>query len=90
MRANVYEALINADRVKTATATFHCIDALQRFHEDRGVQTNAAAILFILLCERFQLNQQDVFTVAKNLLNTHDDRLGTEFEAIRMYLREEL
>ena len=86
----VYEQLINAPRVGTATATFHLIDTIQRFHENRGLQVGASAILFILLCEHLKVDQQDVFTAAKNLLNSHDDALGTEFEAIREYLKHEV
>jgi len=86
----VYEQLINAPRVGTATATFHLIDTIQAFHRNRGLQIGAAAILFILLCEHLKVSEQDAFTAAKNLLNSHDDALGTEFEAIRAYLRNEV
>lgn len=90
MSKRIHQQLTNADRVGTATATFHCIDALQGFHRDPGVQINAAVILFVLLCERFGIEPQDAFVTGKNLLNNHDDRLGREFEAIRMYLKEEV
>ncbi|CUA90965.1 hypothetical protein Ga0061061_11721 [Chelatococcus sambhunathii] len=89
-RDYVYEQIINAPRTETALATFHLIDTLQAWHERRGVQINAAVILAVLMCEHLKVDLQDALTAAKNLINTHDARLATEFEAIRMYLREEV
>jgi len=86
----VYEQIINAPRETTALATFHLIDTLQQWHHNRGVQINAAIILAVLMCEHLKVDLQDAITAAKNLLNTHDDKLATEFEAIRWYLREEV
>jgi hypothetical protein len=90
VNTRVYDSLINASRVGTAQASFLALDALQNFYRTPGVQIAGAAALFILLCERFGVSVQDAFTATKNLMNYHDDRLGTEFEAIRMYLEEEL
>ena len=86
----VYESLINAPRGTTALATFHLVDTLQAWAEQRGVQINAAVLLAVLLCDHLKVDLQDTITAAKNLLTTHDDKLATEFEAIRWYLREEM
>jgi len=86
----VYEQLINADRTTTALATFHLLDTLQKFQENRGVQINAAVLIAVLMCEHLGVSIQEAMTTAKNLLTTHDDKLATEFEAIRWYLREEV
>ena len=86
----VYEQLINAPREQTALATFHLLDTLQAFHHNRGLQINAAILLGVLMCEHLGVDVQDAMTTAKNLLRTHDDKLATEFEAIRWYLREEV
>jgi hypothetical protein len=86
----VYEQLINAPRVQTALATFQLLDTLQAFHENRGLQINASILLAVLMCEHLNVDFGDAVTAAKNLLNTHDDKLATEFEAIRWYLREEV
>lgn len=89
-RDYIHESIVNAPRETTALATFHLLDTLQAWHEHRGVQINAAVILAVLLCEHLKVDLQDALTAAKNLINTHDDRLATEFEAIRWYLREEV
>ena len=86
----VYEQLINADRTQTALATFHLLHTLQNFDHDRGLQINAAILIGVLMCEHLGVDIQDAMTTAKNLMNTHDDKLATEFEAIRWYLREEV
>ena len=90
MRNPVYESLINAPRGETALATFSLLSTLQDHAHNRGIQVNAAILLAVLVCERFGVSIQDAMTTAKNLLNSHDDRMGTEFEAIRWYLREEV
>lgn len=86
----IYDQLTNAPRQETALATFHLLDTLQMFHHNRGLQINAAILLAVLMCEHLGVSVQDAMTTAKNLLNTHDDKLATEFEAIRWYLREEV
>ena len=86
----IYDQLINAPRETTALATFHLLDTLQNWEHNRGVQINAAILLAVLMCEHLKVDIQEVMTTAKNLLNTHDDKLTTEFEAIRWYLREEV
>lgn len=83
----LYERLINVPRVDTAAATFHVLHNGQDF--PAPVQLTSAAIYFLLLCEHYRLSPQEVFTIAKNLMNAHDGALATEFEAIRMYLKEE-
>ncbi|WP_043879586.1 hypothetical protein [Azorhizobium caulinodans] len=89
-RNAVYDQLVNAPREQTALATFHLLDALQAFHWSRGLQINAAVLLCALLCDHLKVDLQDAMTAAKNLLRTHEDKLATEFEAIRWYLREEV
>jgi len=86
----VREQLINAPRQETALATFHLLDTLQAFAYNRGLQINAAILLAVLMCDHLGIEMQDAMTTAKNLLTTHDDKLATEFEAIRWYLREEV
>jgi len=86
----VREQLINAPRQDTALATFHLLDTLQQFAHNRGLQINAAILLAVLMCDHLGIEMQDAMTTAKNLLTTHDDKLATEFEAVRWYLREEV
>ena len=89
-RNAVHDQLVNAPRTDTALATFHLLDTLQAFHHNRGLQINAAVLLAVLFCEHLKVDLQDAFTSAKNLLNSADDHLATEFGAIRWYLREEV
>jgi len=86
----VYDQLINAPRQETALATFHLLDRLQGYAHNRGVQINAAILLAVLMCDHLKVDMQDAMTTAKNLLTSHDEKLATEFEAIRWYLREEI
>lgn len=86
----VHDQLTNAPRETTALATFHLLDTLQGWAHNRGVQINAAILLAVLMCEHLKVDIQDAMTTAKNLLNSHEDKLATEFEAIRWYLREEV
>lgn len=88
MSKAIYERLINVPRVDTAAATFHILSNGQSFNAP--VQLTSAAIYFLLLCEHYKMPAQDVFTIAKNLMNTHDGVLATEFEAIRLYLQCEV
>lgn len=85
--SHLYERMVNVPRVDTAAATFHVLHNAQDF--PAPVQLTASAIFFTLLCERHGVAVQDAMTVAKNLINTHDGTLATEFEAIRLYLKEE-
>lgn len=89
-RNPVHDQLVNCDRQETAIATFHLLDTLQAFHHNRGIQINAAILLAALLCDHLKVDLQDAMTAGKNLLNSHDDKLATEFEAIRWYMREEI
>jgi hypothetical protein len=89
-RNYIHEQIVNAPRVETALATFHLLDTLQAFEHNRGVQINAAVLLAALMCDHLKVDLQDAMTAAKNLLNSHDDRLATEFEAIRWFLKEEI
>ena len=88
---DIRDKLVNAPREVSAQATVLLIDALQDFIDHHpGVQVTASAALFLLLCERFGVDAQDAFTTAKNLMNAHDGRLAHEFQAVRMYLQNEV
>lgn len=86
----MYDKLTNAPVQRTASCAFHMVDVMQDHYQDPGVQVNAAAALFLLLCERFQVSAQDAFTAAKNLMNHADGSRRDEFEAIRLYLKNEV
>lgn len=82
------DLMINADHEQVAMTSFAVIDLLQDL--DPELQALALAATFKLLAERFNLNPQDVFTYAGNLMTHTDGTHRSEFKGIRMYLREEL
>lgn len=91
MTSRIHDKITNAPRQLSATATVLLIDALQDYIEENpGVQVTAAAALFLLLCERFNVPAQDAFTATTNLMNGKDGRLAKEFEAVRLYLQHEV
>ncbi len=90
MRGNdLYSRMINAPRQETAERSppSHHGSAEHARAEAQPVAILAAAVLFI---EGKGLDLQDTMTVVKNLINSHDTHLGTDFEAIRLYVRNEL
>ena len=86
-RPRIYDDLMNAPRETVGHSAFLLLDRGQDMTP--AVHTLAAAIHLILIAEHHKVPVQDVFTAAKNLMTNHDDRLGTDFEAIRTYLKEE-
>lgn len=87
----IYEQIINAPRSVAASATVLLIDRLQDFIEQqKGVQVVAAAALFLLLAERFNVEPQDVFTATKNLMRQRDGDYAPQFKAVEMYLKNEV
>ena len=86
----VYEKMVNAERSEVAKVAFLQIDRLQEFYAHPGLQVSGVAAVFILLCERFGVSPEDAFRAATNLMDEHDGRLGTEFAAIRQFLKNEV
>lgn len=72
---------------EAAVASMTVIDALQDFPVEH--QLVALTATYKLMTERFNINPQDVFTVADNVMH-HADGRRTEFKAISDYLEGEL
>ena len=71
-----------------ANAAMQTIDALQRHHLAEA-QVMGLAAAFVLMCERYDVPAQDVFTASKNLMvASEEDR--TEFKAVRDYMKYEV
>lgn len=85
----IYDKLVNAPRILTASLSLGLIDRVQGHYLTPGVQVAALAATFLLVCERFNVEPQDAFTATKNLMNDHDGR-SIEFEAVRLYLQNEV
>ena len=89
MTRSVYDTMINAPRTSVALGSFHLLSTAQDFRTP-GIRLASATSLALLLCEHYKVDPQDAFTVANNLMNDHDDRGLTDFEAIRLYMKEEM
>ena len=76
---------VGVDRV--AGATMGVIDRVQSLSPD--LQVAALAASFLMICERYDIPAQDVFTVVNNIMN-HAEGRRPEFAAVRQYMEEEL
>lgn len=86
-----YDALINCPGNLAGSAAMAVIDALQHHAEsDKGAQSVGLCAAFLLLTERLGLEPQDVFTVTKNLLAQAVGPRAKDFEAVRLYLQNEV
>lgn len=85
--------MLNHDRLNSmpidvaGQAAMQVIDTLQRY--PREAQVLGSAAVFVLLCERFGINVQDVMTVTSNLMH-HAEGRRPEFAAVTEYLAREL
>jgi hypothetical protein len=71
-------------------AAFVVIDSLQQL-DPASVRLPAAAIVLILLCERFDLKLTDVLDKASRMMrDALEVGKGEHIRAIQMYLKEEL
>lgn len=75
-------------RIKDTTkATMTIIDAIQLLKPEQQLAGIAAS--FLLLCERYEREPQDIFVLIKNIMKGADGR-APEFKAVEMYMREQL
>lgn len=89
MKTNrAYDALINADANELFTGMYALVDAVQK--QKSGVQIGAVALLFRLVCERFDINVQDAFTAIGNMMSVAHHERRVQLAAARQYLKEEL
>jgi hypothetical protein len=82
-----YDGLVNAPAKEVAEAGFSVIDALQKFPPH--TRASATAAVFLLLCEEFRAQPQDVFTATKNLLASKDAGQSDHIAALRLYVTHE-
>lgn len=68
---------------------FQVINVLQNYK--RGDVVVALSILWITLCERFDVRLEDILTTAYRLRNdTYDNKWDAQFVAIKEYMKHEL
>lgn len=89
MNNPVADSLNNIPSDHVANAAFNIVSQMQT-DERPGLHIATYAVLFLLACSRWQVNPQDAFTVAKNLMVNADNRLVPHFKAILQYMQEEL
>jgi hypothetical protein len=88
VRHPLHDRLMNATLRDVREATVRTVDALQSLRAEEQVAGIAAA--FLLLCEHFNFPPQRALEAAENMLRQARYRDQTHFEAMRMYMREEL
>lgn len=69
---------------KAAQSTIKVLDVLQYMRPEEQIAALSAA--FLLVSEGYKVPAQDAFLAASNMMNHHDDRGFSEFEAVRSYL----
>lgn len=73
---------------RVAEASMDILNSMQvRFTPEE--QITAAAAVFVILADRFNVEAQDAFTVTKRVINAVDG-VRPEFRAVQHYARNEL
>jgi hypothetical protein len=67
-----------------ARATIKVLDAVQYVRPEEAIAGLSAA--FLLITERYGVSAQTAFLAASNMMNHHDHRGASEFDAARSYL----
>ncbi|MDE3021874.1 MAG: hypothetical protein KGI54_08445 [Pseudomonadota bacterium] len=90
MRPNVIDQINNSTADEVVQASFGILDSLQNLNPP-GIRLPAIAILFLLLCKRFNINSPELLSKSGRMLN--DSLLqgkGEHVRAIRQYLDNEM
>ncbi len=74
---------------KTKQICFLIIDLLQQFRKEDHVVS--LAILWVLICERYNVRPVEVLTCADKILKeTLDEQHATQLKALKEYMKHEL
>jgi hypothetical protein len=84
----VYDLMVNAEPVAVSQAAMAVADGVQAYKPE--AQVMGAAAFFIILCEEYKVNAQDVFTATKNLMASERLDVIPQFNAAREYIKGEL
>lgn len=82
------DKLNNCSLAYGSVASMEVVDRLQKFRPEEQVVGLAAT--FLLVCEHYQVPVQDVMTVTKNMINEANRKKVPEFDAVALYVRNEL
>ena len=89
MNNPVADSLNNIPSDHVANAAFNIVSQMQT-DERPGLHIATYAVLFVLACSCWDVNPQDAFNVARNIMNDADNRLTPHFRAARQFMHEEL
>ena len=84
------DAINNAPPKEVALASFEIINALQNHYDRPHVQAAAACAVFLVLCQQVRIEPQTIFTAVSNILSDEREGGRDEFEALRMYVANEI
>ena len=82
-----FDALNNAPLEEVALTAFQIINAVQSDRPEH--RAAAAAMVFLLLCQEFGANPQDVFTATKNMMASDEDGANPHYAALTLYIHHE-
>ena len=86
---NTLDQLNSVSSYTAQEAAFQVIDRLQSYNS--GEQVAGAALVFLLLCERFKQDPRDVLSKGSAvLLDTLTYGSGEQTRAIKTYLNQEI
>ncbi len=83
-----YDGLNNAPPKEVAQAAFELLDRLQNHRQEVLCASLAAA--FLVVCEHFQVEPQDVFVATRNLLMDEREGGRHEFGAVKLFVQHEI
>lgn len=76
---------------QVATQALSIISKMQDKPGNSGVQVAGAAVVFRLICERFGLDERDLYSLAGRVIRKSDTFVGDEqLNVVREYLRDEM
>ena len=82
------DQLNNIDRDRLCHDAYRVIDTLQTM--GRGQQISSLAVVYLLMCEAFDLNVRWEMERAERILQSRDKQRLPQFQAIRDYIEGEL
>ena len=84
---NILRFSSNPDKIKKLS--MRVITTLQDY--PRGDIIVALSVLWLMLCERYEVRHSDVLNIAETMRNkTFDDPRNAQFKALRDYMKDEL
>jgi len=85
-----YQQMVQANAARTATGMFDLLDRLQLIERD-GEKATAAALLLVLVADRFGIDPHDAVKTARTILAKDQFyEKGQQFAAAREYLNKDV